>query len=78
MLQFLAALAILHQDELKIRLNCTHTGHIFNLSLSSRISDNLCLLFCINSSSMLCGGVGGGDAVRHPVDILSDALLGEG
>ena len=70
-IQFLAALAILHQDDMKRSMNCTRMNCArMNSSFSSnrhgakfgkdlkqfcppKISNDLCLLFCINPSSML-------------------------
>ena len=62
LIQFLAALAILHQDDLKNRMNCTSIWRIgwINPFLqiilvqnsSANSSDDICLLFCIYTSSM--------------------------
>ena len=63
LIQFLAAPAILHQDDLKNRTNSSFSsyhpgaekllrGKELNAFCSPNSSDDLCLLLCINTSSM--------------------------
>ena len=60
-IQFLAALAVLHQDDKKKRMKCTRIKwkkgwihRILQIVLVSNSIDDLCLLFCINPSYIVC------------------------